>query len=331
MASAPTAGAILVTGGAGYVGSHYVLEERSRGTEVIVLDNLVHGHREAVLDVELVVGDITDRAGIEAVLEAHSVRAVVHFAAFAYVGESVSEPAKYYRNNVAGTLTLLEAMRAKGVEHLVFSSSCVTYGNPEYVPIDEAHPQRPVSPYGETKQFCERMLEAHARAYGLRFVALRYFNASGAHPSGQIGESHDPETHLIPLVLQVAAGKREHVDILGTDYDTPDGTCIRDYVHVSDLARAHIAALDHLSAGGPSGLYNLGTSKGNSVREVIASCERVSGKPVKAKHAPRRAGDPPRLVATAELAKADLGWSPQYTELDAIVETAWRWERDRRY
>ncbi len=322
---------ILVTGGAGYIGSHYVLYERERGEEVVVLDNLIYGHPEAVLDAQLVVGDMGDRALLERILSDYPITAVVHFAAFASVPESVEHPEKYYRNNVLATFTLLEAMRKHNVRHLVFSSSAATFGNPVYTPIDEAHPQKPINPYGESKEMCERMMAAYDRAYGLRFVSLRYFNAAGADPKGRIGESHDPETHLIPIILQAAAGKRDYVHVYGTDYDTPDGSCIRDYVHILDLAQAHARALDMLRAGASSGFYNLGSEHGYSVREVIRVCEQVTGRPIKTVDGPRRPGDPAVLVASAAKAKAELGWQPQFQDLAEIVQTAWNWEQHRRY
>jgi len=322
---------ILVTGGAGYIGSHYVLYERARGSEVVVLDNLIYGHREALLDAPLVVGDLGDRAVLERLFCDYPIDAVVHFAAFASVPESVAKPEKYYTNNVAATLTLLEAMRAHGVRHFVFSSSCATYGNPQYVPMDEKHPQNPINPYGESKFFCEKMFAAYDHAHDLRFVSLRYFNAAGADPDGRIGESHDPETHLIPIVLQAAKGTRESVTVYGTDYDTPDGTCIRDYIHILDLAQAHALALDHLRAGGSSDCYNLGSEHGYSVREVIQLCEQVTGRSIKTVEGPRRPGDPPRLVASSAKIKAELGWTPKYVTLEEIVSTAWRWEQNRRY
>lgn len=328
MSGEPT---LLVTGGAGYIGSHYVLQERLRGRKVVVLDNLVYGHREAVLDATLVEGDIGDRAVLDAIFSAHQIDAVVHFAAFAYVGESVVQPGKYFRNNAVATLNLLEAMRDHKVNKLIFSSSCATYGNPVYTPIDEAHPQRPINPYGESKRMGESMAAAFSQAYGLQFIALRYFNASGADPERRIGESHTPETHLIPLILQAALGRRPSVSIFGTDYDTPDGTCIRDYIHVADLAKAHGLALDWLRAGGASGFYNLGTEHGFSVREVIRACERVTGRTIPVIEAARREGDPPRLVASAAKARAELGWSPTFTDLDAIISTAWVWEQERRW
>src|SRR5579871_1385508 len=261
---------ILVTGGAGYIGSHYVQYARERGEEVVVLDNLAYGHREAVPeDVPFVEGDMGDRALLDRVFTEYPIEAVVHFAAFAYVGESVTAPRKYYNNNTVATLNVLDAMRDHGANHFIFSSTCATFGNPQYVPMDEQHPQNPINPYGESKYFVERMLKAYDYAYGLRYTALRYFNAAGADPEGRIGESHDPETHLIPLILQTAQGKRESIGVFGTDYDTPDGTCIRDYIHILDLAQAHAQALDRLRTGQPSAVYNLGVEQGYSVNEEI--------------------------------------------------------------
>lgn len=322
---------ILVTGGAGYVGSHYLLAERSRGAKVVVLDNLLRGHREAVLDATLVEGDVGDRKALDVLFDAHKIDAVVHFAALAYVGESVAAPEKYYQNNVGGTLTLLEAMRDHGVDKIVFSSTCATYGEPGYLPIDETHPQAPINPYGVTKLKCEQLLLEFERVYGIRHIALRYFNAAGADPEGRVGESHDPETHLIPLVLQVANGRRDSVSVFGADYDTADGTCIRDYVHVTDLASAHALALERLRSGGPSGVFNLGNEQGSSVNEVVETCRRVTGVHIKISYGPRRIGDPARLVASATRAKIDLAWRPSFPTLDEIVATAWRWERKRRY
>jgi len=322
---------ILATGGAGYIGSHYVLYERARGNEVVVLDNLIYGHREAVLDAPLVVGDIADRKFLDRVFTDYPIDAVVHFAAFASVGESVSHPERYYGNNVAATLNLLEAMREHGVRNFIFSSSCATYGNPQYVPMDEKHPQAPINPYGESKYMCEKMLAAYDHAHGFRFGSLRYFNAAGADPEGRIGESHDPETHLIPIILQVATGQRDSLKIFGSDYDTPDGTCIRDYIHILDLAQAHSLALDKLRAGGDSGFYNLGTEFGYSVREVVNVCEKVTGKSIKLVEDVRRPGDPPRLVASAAKAKSELGWKPAYTDLEKTVTTAWNWEQNKKY
>lgn len=323
---------ILVTGGAGYIGSHYVQYAREHGASVVVLDNLVYGHRAAVPDdVPLYDGDMGNRAVLDEIWTRHSIDAVVHFAAYAYVGESVTEPAKYYHNNTVAALNVLDAMRDYGTKYFVFSSTCATYGNPLTVPMDETHPQNPINPYGESKFFVERILHAYSRAYGLKFTALRYFNAAGADPQGRIGESHDPETHLIPLILQTALGQRDHVGIFGTDYDTPDGTCIRDYIHILDLAQAHDLALQRMQNGGDSTVYNLGSEQGYSVREVVAMCEKITGKSIKTVEQPRRAGDPPRLVASATKAKTELGWKPRFQNLEEIVSTAWNWETKRRY
>ncbi len=323
---------ILVTGGAGYIGSHYVLQASQEGEEVIVLDNMSYGHPEAVAPgVELVVGDMGDRSVLDSLFSEHKIDAVVHFAAFAYVGESVTDPRKYYHNNTVAALQVLDAMVDYGVKHFVFSSTCATYGNPQYIPMDEAHPQSPINPYGESKYFVERILAAYEHAYGLKYSALRYFNAAGADPEGRIGESHEPETHLIPLVLQVATGHRESISIFGTDYDTADGTCIRDYIHILDLARAHGLALDRLRSGAGSAAYNLGTESGYSVRETIETCASVSGKEINTVEKPRRAGDPPRLIASSTRARTELGWTPQYTDLESIVKTAWNWEVNRTY
>jgi UDP-glucose 4-epimerase len=322
---------ILVTGGAGYIGSHYVLYERQRGNEVVVLDSMVYGHREAVLDSPLIVGDTGDRLILDRIFSEYPIDAVVHFAAYASVGESVSHPDRYYNNNVRSTLNLLDAMRQHGVKYLIFSSTCATYGNPQYVPMDEKHPQNPINPYGESKLFCEKIMAAYDHAFGLRYSALRYFNASGADPDGRIGESHDPESHLIPIVLQAASGKREYVTVFGNDYDTPDGTCIRDYIHILDLAQAHSLALDRLRNGGGSDCYNLGTENGYSVKEIIQMCEEVTGSSVKVVEGQRRPGDPPRLVASAAKARQELVWKPQYMDVRKVVETAWNWEKNRKY
>lgn len=323
---------ILVTGGAGYIGSHYVLHAKERGEDVVVLDNLVYGHAEAVPDgVPLVRGNMGDKALLKKVFEEYKIEEVVHFAAYAYVGESVTDPAKYYNNNTVATLNVLDTMREYGVKRFVFSSTCATYGDPQYMPMDEKHPQNPINPYGESKYMVERILKAYDLAYGQKFTALRYFNAAGADPKGRIGESHDPETHLIPLIFQAAVGKRDHITVFGSDYDTPDGTCIRDYIHILDLAEAHSLALERLRAGGESAFYNLGSEQGYSVREVIAACEKVSGRTIKVEQGSRRAGDPPRLVASAAKAKAELSWKPRFQNVDEIISTAWNWEQHRKY
>ena len=316
---------VLVTGGAGYIGSHTCKALAAAGYLPVALDSLVHGHRWAVRWGPFEHADLADRDGVERVLRERRIGAVVHFAAYAYVGESMTDPGKYFRNNVANTLNLLEAMRVAGVEQIVFSSTCATYGVPDAVPIAEDHPQRPVNPYGESKLFIERALYWHGVAHGLRWMALRYFNAAGADPDGEIGEDHDPETHLIPLAIETALGRRHELQVMGTDYPTPDGTAIRDFVHVTDLADAHVRALRHLEREGASGALNLGTGSGHSVREVIAMVERVSGRAVNARNAPRRAGDPPALVAAPGRARELLGWEPQWSSLESIVQTAYRW------
>ena len=323
--------AVLVTGGAGYIGSHTLKLLFQRGYAPVVYDNLVYGHREAVLQGDFVQGDLHDTARLIQVLKEHHITAVMHFAAFAYVGESVQDPLKYYANNVAGTLSLLQAMRAVGVQQLIFSSTCAVYGNPQHPVLTEEHPLCPINPYGESKLFVERMLQASAAAYGLRWMSLRYFNAAGADPEGELGESHDPETHLIPLVLSVASGHRPHVAIFGTDYETPDGTCVRDYIHVSDLADAHILAYQALDTDKAQTAYNLGTGTGYSVRQVIETAAQVTGRPIATQAAPRRPGDPPYLVAAADKVRSALGWQPHYSDLSTIIATAWHWESQRRY
>ena len=317
---------ILIVGGAGYIGSQTAKRVAQAGLEPVVFDNLVYGHRWAVKWGPFVEGDLADGALIRNVLEEHEVTAVVHFAAYAYVGESVTEPRKYFRTNVAGTLNLLDAMLDVGVRDIVFSSTCATYGDPIRVPIDEGHPQRPVNPYGETKLAIERALSWYQRAYPLRFAALRYFNAAGADPEGDLGEDHDPETHLIPLAIDAAMGGKG-LEIYGTDYPTPDGTAVRDYIHVQDLADAHVAALAKLRDGATSLFVNLGTGRGHSVREVIAAVEKVSGAKVRAREVGRRAGDPPALVADPRLAADVLGWQARLPGIETIVEHAWRWRQ----
>ena len=319
---------ILIVGGAGYIGSQTAKRVAQAGLEPVVFDNLVHGHKWAVKWGPFVEGDLADGALIKDVLEQYAVTAVVHFAAYAYVGESVVHPRKYFRNNVAGTLNLLDAMLDTGVRDIVFSSTCATYGVPRNVPIGEDHPQAPVNPYGETKLAIERALHWYQRAYPIRFAALRYFNAAGADPDGEIGEDHDPETHLIPLAIEAALGGKD-LDIYGTDYPTPDGTAIRDYIHVQDLADAHVAALARLRAGATNLCLNLGTGRGHSVREVIAAIEKVSAKKVPAREVGRRAGDPPELVADARLAADVLGWQARIRDMETIVEHAWRWRQKR--
>ncbi len=318
---------ILVTGGAGYIGSHACKALARAGHRPVVLDNLSRGHRRAVRWGPLVEADLADRDRVAAALAEHRVSAVMHFAAYAYVGESVADPALYYRNNLGGALSLLDAMRAAGVDKIVFSSTCATYGVPERTPIAETAPQLPVNPYGETKLAIERALRWYGEAYGLRSVSLRYFNAAGADPEGEIGELHTPETHLVPLVLEAALGQRPAIDVFGLDYPTPDGAAIRDYIHVQDLAAAHLRALEHLGAGGASAALNLGTGRGHSVLEVIAAAEAVSGRKIPWRAAPRRAGDPPALVADPSRAAALLGWRAELSDLDTIIATALAWHR----
>lgn len=323
---------ILVTGGAGYIGSHAVLALKNAGYGVIVLDNLVYGHRELVEDVlkvELIVGDTSDRSLLDKVFATHNIAAVMHFSAYAYVGESVTDPAKYYSNNVNGTLVLLEAMLAAGVKKFVFSSTCATYGVPNFIPLTEDHPQNPINPYGTTKLMVEKILADFDTAYDLKSVRFRYFNAAGAEPNGLLGEDHQPETHLIPLVLLAALGKRESISIFGTDYSTPDGTAIRDYIHVSDLADAHILGLEYLLQGGDSDVFNLGNGNGFSVKEVIETAKSVTGRDIKAVECDRRAGDPPILVGSSDKARKILGWRPQYPELNKIIADAWQWHQKR--
>lgn len=319
------ASAILVTGGAGYIGSHVCKALAEAGHRPIAFDNLSRGHREAVRWGPLIEGDIAERAHVEAAIAEHGIVAVMHFAAFAYVGEAMIEPALYYQNNLVGTMALLEAMRAGGIDRIVFSSTCAVYGTPDRVPIGEDAPTRPVNPYGETKLAIERALHWYDAAYGLRSASLRYFNAAGADSAGEIGEAHEPETHLIPLVIEAALGRRDHIEIYGTDYPTPDGTAIRDYIHVEDLAAAHLRALDHLLAGGPSLAINLGAGSGHSVRQVIAAAEAVSGRRVPARERPRRPGDPPSLVADPRQAGKRLGWKARHSDLSTILGTAFAW------
>ena len=318
--------AILVTGGAGYIGAHAAKALARAGYLPVVYDNLSRGRRAAVRWGPLVEGDIGDRQRLAAVFAEHKIATVMHFAAFAYVGESVADPALYYNNNLLGSLALLDAMRLSGVREIVFSSTCATYGIPQEVPIRETAPQAPVNPYGETKLAVERALSWYGAAYGIRSAVLRYFNAAGADRDGEIGEDHDPETHLVPLVVQAALGRRPAIDVFGTDYGTPDGTAIRDYIHVDDLAAAHLQALDRLRAGGSSIALNLGTGRGYSVRDVIAAAERACGRAVPTRDAPRRSGDPPVLVADPDLAERTLGWRATCSDLETIIGTAFGWE-----
>ena len=317
---------MLVAGGAGYIGSHAAKALHRAGYRVVVFDNLTAGHRGAVKYGELVEGDISDTAAVREALRRYSVAAVMHFAAFLDVGESVREPAKYYRNNVGGALSVLEAMTAESVKQFVFSSTCATYGEPLETPIPETHPQHPINSYGESKMAVERALPHFATAHGLRYVALRYFNASGADPDGEIGEDHFPEIHLIPRAIEAATGGRGLL-VFGDDYPTPDGTCLRDYIHVTDLADAHVKAMESIAGDGPSTAYNLGTGQPHSVREVIDTVARVTGRPVPWTLAPRRPGDPAVLYAAPRKAQAELGWTPALGDLESIVRTAWDWHR----
>ncbi|TWU59138.1 UDP-glucose 4-epimerase [Rubripirellula tenax] len=317
---------VLVVGGAGYIGSHAVRTLMDAGHTVTVYDNLSRGHAGAVPPGMLVQGDLADQAKLVSTLKGKKIDAVMHFAAFALVNESVNDPSLYYRNNVIAALELLDAMREADVKKIVFSSTTATYGEPEIVPIPETTPQHPINPYGFTKLVIEQALADYAAAYGFAYAALRYFNAAGARPDGTIGEDHTPESHLIPIVLQVALGQREAITIYGDDYPTPDGTCIRDYIHIDDLGAAHLAAMERLEAG--KGLcVNLGTGKGTSVREIIDACREVTGHAIPEIMGTRRAGDPPELVADARLAKKLLGWEPKYTDVKSIIETAWRWHQ----
>ena len=319
---------VLVLGGAGYIGSHTVYELIDKGEDVVVVDDLLTGFREAVHPkAKFYRGDIRDKAFIDSVFDREDIDGVIHFAAFSQVGESMTRPLKYYNNNLCGTETLLESMVAHGVDKIVFSSTAATYGEPERIPILETDRTVPTNTYGETKLSMEKMFHWAGQAHNLRYVSLRYFNACGAHPNGQIGEAHDPETHLIPLILQVPLGQRDHIAIFGTDYDTPDGTCVRDYIHVSDLAQAHIRALRYLREGGKSDIFNLGNGVGFSVREVIETARKVTGHPIPATEEARRAGDPSTLIASSAKAKEILGWDPQFDDLETIISTAWKWHQ----
>lgn len=319
---------ILITGGAGYIGSHTVRMMAQCGYELIVLDNLVYGHRESILDpeVELVVGDLGDSELVGRLFEYHDIEAVIHFAAYAFVGESVVDPEKYYINNIIAPLNLIATMRKYGCNTFIFSSTCATYGNPEYAPLDEKHLQNPINPYGQSKLMLEKIIKDYHKAYGFSYAFLRYFNASGASPDGLIGEDHNPETHLIPLILDAVNGDRPIITVFGTDYETTDGTCVRDYIHVEDLATAHIAAFEHLKAGKESIICNLGTGNGISVKEMIAAVEEVTGKTVPVIFGERRLGDPPYLYANAIHAKEVLGWEAKYKDVKDIIRHAWAWK-----
>lgn len=323
--------AILVCGGAGYIGAHVNKALHQEGYETVVFDSLIYGHREAVKWGTFVKGDLANPDALEAVFQTYDIDAVFHFAAFTYVGESVENPEKYYYNNVGNTLNLLKVMRKHGCNKIIFSSTCATYGEPEKLPLTEDMPQHPINPYGATKLMVERIFKDYHAAYGLEFVVLRYFNAAGADPDGEIGESHNPETHLIPLVLDAASGKRADIKVFGTDYDTTDGSCIRDYVHVTDLASAHLLALHHLEAGRGSDFFNLGNAQGTSVLEVVEAARRVTGKDFKATMTERRPGDPPKLVGSSEKAMQVLGWRPRFADIDVIVEHAWNWHQHAEY
>lgn len=322
---------ILIVGGAGYIGSHVNKELNRRGYETIVYDNLIYGHREAVKWGIFEYGDLRDTNRLEQIFGTYTVEAVFHFAAFAYVGESVDNPSKYYNNNVAATINLLDAMVRHDVKYFVFSSTCATYGQPEKMPITEDMPQKPINPYGASKLMVERILEDYEKAYGLHSVCLRYFNAAGDDPKGEIGESHNPETHIIPLILDAALGKRECIKVFGTDYDTPDGSCIRDYIHVLDLADAHIKALDYMKNENASNRFNLGTSKGTSVIEMVEAAKKVTRVDFKVVYDERRLGDPAELIGGNQKAKNVLGWEPRYSDIETILKDAWNWQKKKEF
>lgn len=319
--------AVLITGGAGYIGSHAVAALLEKGEQVVIVDNMYQGHRDAILGGKLYEGDLRDTDFLAKVFQENEIDGVIHFAANSLVGESMKDPGKYYHNNVYGTLCLLEQMQKAGVSRIVFSSTAATYGEPERVPIDEYDRTLPTNAYGETKLAMEKMIRWFDVAHDIKFVSLRYFNAAGAHESGQIGEDHSPESHLVPLVLQVALGQREYISVFGEDYPTEDGTCIRDYIHVSDLADAHILALERLRKGGDSAIYNLGSGNGYSVKQVIEVSRQVTGHAIPAKFEPRREGDPAVLVASSERARKELGWTPRRDKLEDIVTSSWNWHR----
>lgn len=319
---------ILVTGGAGYIGSHCCKALYQKGFHPVTIDNLVYGHKSFVKWGEFFQGDVGNPADLKKCFSRHKIDAVMHFAAYAYVGESVQDPLKYYENNLRNTIEMLHAVVENHINYFVFSSTCATYGNPEKTPIDERHPLNPINPYGRTKRMIEEILEDYGAAYGLNFTSLRYFNAAGADPDGEIGEDHNPETHLIPLVLDVAAAKRKSIKVFGTDYATPDGTCIRDYIHVTDLAEAHILALQRLIDGADSNVYNLGNGRGFSVLEVIERAREITARDIAVENTHRRPGDPPVLIASNEKAIAELGWNPVYADLNDIIGTAWRWHQN---
>ncbi|MCP4130478.1 MAG: UDP-glucose 4-epimerase GalE [bacterium] len=319
-------GAVLIVGGAGYIGSH-LNKELSKRHQTVVYDSLVYGYRDFVKWGDFILGDLADTEQLRLVFEKYPIKAVMHFAAFTYVGESVNDPGKYYHNNVANTLNLLSVMREYNVDCFIFSSTAATFGNPVEIPISETHPQNPINPYGRSKLMIENILSDFSLAYGLKYTSLRYFNAAGADPEGEIGEKHDPETHLIPLVLDAAIGKRENIEVFGTDYNTPDGTGVRDYIHVTDLANAHILALEYLLNGGSSQVFNLGNGNGYSVKEVIDAARAITGKKITTVETDRREGDPGVLIAGAARAKELLGWKPEYGDIETIIETAWNWHK----
>ena len=317
---------ILIAGGAGYIGSHANKILNRRGYETVVFDNLSRGHREFAKWGHFVLGDLADKDQLRLCFKTYPIQAVMHYSAFCYVGESVDHPAEYYRNNVVNTVNLLDVMVEYGVKFFIFSSTCATYGNPLQTPMTEDHPQQPINPYGKSKLMVEQILKDYDDIYGIHHICLRYFNAAGADPECEIGEWHEPESHLIPLALQVAAGQRTQVQIYGTDYDTPDGTCIRDYIHINDLAAAHLLALEYLKKGAPSEAINLGNGRGFSVKEVINSVERVTGKKIQIVETERRPGDPPILVGSSDKARRILNWHPEHPRLDEIIKTAWLWQ-----
>ncbi len=318
---------ILVIGGAGYIGSHMVKQLLRSDYEVVTLDSLENGYRDAVIGGEFILGNIEDSNLLDEIFAAKQINGVMHFASYIQVGESATEPAKYYKNNLSNTLNLLDAMIRHGVKVFVFSSTAAIYGEPEYIPIDEQHSLKPINPYGKSKLMVEQALEDYDQAYDLKSISLRYFNAAGADPEGDLGERHDPETHLIPLVLQVASGRRDSIKVFGRDYDTPDGTCVRDYIHVNDLCDAHILALENIFSGGCSARYNLGNSTGFSVQEIIESARRVTGKEILVEESSRRPGDPAQLIADSKAAREQLNWHPKYDDIDTIVSHAWAWEQ----
>lgn len=320
---------ILIVGGAGYIGSHINKKLSKQGYETVVFDNLSYGHADFVKWGQFHQGDLGNIDDIRGVFKKYPIDAVMHFAAFTYVGESVEDPQKYYQNNLCNTLNLLQVMIEEDVKYLVFSSTCATYGEPEVIPITEKHPQNPINPYGKAKLMVEQVLDDYSHAYGLKYVLLRYFNAAGADPEAEIGELHNPETHLIPLIMDVASDIREKIQIYGTDYPTPDGTCIRDYIHVVDLADAHIKALEYLQGNGESDAFNLGNGQGFSVKHVIETAKKITGKEIKAEEVERRPGDPPVLIGSSDKAKEMLGWDPKYHELSYIIETAWKWHQKK--